>query len=378
MMSNLHRYLLTAAILLIAIALIAWKYYDYFVNPWTRDGQVMANVIQVAPRVSGPVVELPIRDNQRVRAGDLLFRIDPRTYETDFALAQANLDNTERTLIALDKQVVAAQAAVDQSLSEIAQAKSEVTARTSTLIEAEKVRRRSAALLKNDDVSQARYDSDLRDYQVAQAAKDQADAALLGAESRHRQAEAQLAQAEANRGLRGPENAMLREATARLETARLNLGFTELHASVDGMISNLNIRLGSQAVANQPFLALIDENSFWIDAYFRETLVAGVSIGDRATITLMGNPDTPLRGHVDSIGWGIAVEDGSTGENLLPKVSPTFQWIRLAQRIPVRVMIDDLPDKVTLRVGQTASVLIETGNRREDAGAPGGAPSMLQ
>ena len=97
-----------AAIVLVAIALIVWRYHDYIVNPWTRDGQVMANVIQVAPRVSGPVVDLPIIDNQRVKAGDLLFRIDPRTYQTDLALAEAKVDYTKKNLLALDKQVAAA------------------------------------------------------------------------------------------------------------------------------------------------------------------------------------------------------------------------------------------------------------------------------
>jgi multidrug resistance efflux pump len=126
------------------------------------------------------------------------------------------------------------------------------------------------------------------------------------------------------------------------------------------MVSNLNIRLGSQAVANQPFLALIDENSFRIDAYFRETLIADFQSGDPVIITLMSDSDKPLRGHVDSIGWGIASDDGSTGQNLLPKVSPTFQWIRLAQRLPVRVEIDEIPDGIVLRVGQTASVLVQT------------------
>ena len=109
-MRSLFRYLLFATILLLAIILVAWKYYDYLVNPWTRDGQVMANVIRIAPRVSGPVVDLPIRDNQHIKAGDLLFRIDPRTFETDLALAKAKLDLTQETLVALDKQVVAAEA----------------------------------------------------------------------------------------------------------------------------------------------------------------------------------------------------------------------------------------------------------------------------
>ncbi|MCB1776898.1 MAG: HlyD family secretion protein, partial [Candidatus Competibacteraceae bacterium] len=374
-MRSLFRYLLFATILLLAIILVAWKYYDYLVNPWTRDGQVMANVIRIAPRVSGPVVDLPIRDNQHIKAGDLLFRIDPRTFETDLALAKAKLDLTQETLVALDKQVVAAEAAIEQAKSAIIQANSDVKAKVSTLVESKKTLDRNAALVKIKDVSPAAYDKALRDYQVDLATKEQADAALLGAQSHLRQAEAQLAQVQADRGLVGPGNSQLREAKAQLETAQLNLNFTEVKASVDGMIANLNVRLGSQAVANQPFMALIDENSFWIAAYFRESLIAGIKQGDAVTITLMSYPDIPLRGRVDSVGWGIAVSNGSTGQNLLPNVAPTFQWIRLAQRIPVRVIIEKIPESVVLRVGQTASVLIQTGRVSDDDSTAPAAPS---
>ncbi len=376
-MRTAYRYLLFFAIVLTAIALVVWRYRDYLHNPWTRDGQVMANVIQIAPRVSGPVIELPIHDNQRVKAGDLLFRIDPRTFASDLALAEAQLDRTKKSLIALDKQIAAAQAIVEQSQASIVQAENDVEAKASALSYAKKTLDRNAALVNAKGVSRTVYDQSLRDYQVDLAAKNTADAALLQAQSALHQAEAQLAQAQANRGVVGPENAQLREAQAQLETARLNLSFTEVHASVDGMISNLNVRLGSQAVANQPFMALIDENSFWIDGFFRETLIGQMAAGDAATITLMSYPDNPLRGRVESIGWGIAIENGSTGQNLLPSVSPTFQWIRLAQRIPVRIRLENVPESVILRLGQTASVLVhsdEPSNNHE----PVAAPAFLQ
>ena len=97
----------------------------------------------------------------------------------------------------------------------------------------------------------------------------------------------------------------------------------------------LELRLGSQAVANQPALALIDTNSYWVDGFFRETTIAEIRSGDKAVVTLMTYPDQPLEGTVDSLGWGISQQDGSTGFELLPQVSPTFEWIRLAQRVPV-------------------------------------------
>jgi multidrug resistance efflux pump len=149
-------------------------------------------------------------------------------------------------------------------------------------------------------------------------------------------------------------------AKGKLTQAQLDLEFTQVTAPVNGYVTNLNLRLGSQAVANQPVLALIDVNSFWVHGYFRENHIEGIGRGDRAVVTLMSYPDRPLEGRVDSLGWGIAQQDGSTGENLLPSISPTFQWIRLAQRVPVRVHLIDLPENIELRVGTTASVMIMT------------------
>ena len=175
--------------------------------------------------------------------------------------------------------------------------------------------------------------------------------------------------------IRESENS-LRAAKATLETAELNLEFTRMKASVDGYVTNLNLRLCSQAVANQPALALVDVNSYWIDGYFKENTIGHMRQGDRAIVTLMSYPDTPLEGHVDSLGWGIAQQDGSTGFELLPNVSPTFEWIRLAQRVPVRVHLTDVPDGIQLRVGTTASVLVMTGENQDGTAPP--APKALQ
>jgi len=144
-----------------------------------------------------------------------------------------------------------------------------------------------------------------------------------------------------------------------LNTAKLNLSFTKVAAEVDGWVSNINFQIGSQAVANKPLLALVDRDSFWVFGFFREDTIPDVHVGDEAVVTLMAYPDTPLHGRVESIAWGIAHTDGAPGYNLLPKVNPVFQWIRLAQRIPVRIALDEpLPKGVKLRFGMTASVMV--------------------
>ena len=144
-------------------------------------------------------------------------------------------------------------------------------------------------------------------------------------------------------------------------------------------VTNLNLRLGSQAVENQPALALVDVNSFWIVGFFRENYIEDIRKGDRAVVTLMTYPDKPLEGRVDSLGWGIAQDDGSTGFDLLPTISPTFEWIRLAQRVPVRIHLTKVPEEVKLRVGTTASVLVMTGTSGSESKKKAvAAPKALQ
>jgi len=371
--------LVSGAVVLIAAGAAALKYWDYLSNPWTRNGQVRANVIQVATRVSGPIVGLPIRDNQFVRAGDLLFEIDPRTYRAALDQALAQLDETRDNLAALEKEVEAAKAAVKQSKSSISEAQSAVKAAAAQLEDATATFERNKKLVAEGTVSRQVFDDRKADYLVAVANKDEADAALFRAESASLQAEANLAQVQATLGASGEENAQLRGARAAVEEARLNLEFTQVKASVEGYVTNLQLRLGSQAVANQPALALVDSDSYWVDAYFRETETERFQSGDRAVVTLMGYPGLPVEGRVDSISWGIAKQDGSTGFNLLPSVSPTFEWIRLAQRVPVRIHLDAIPDGMNLRVGTTASVLVQTGTAGSDATRPAtAAPSLLQ
>ena len=147
-------------------------------------------------------------------------------------------------------------------------------------------------------------------------------------------------------------------AKESLRLAKLNLGYTKVHAAVDGYVSNVDFQIGTQAVASTPILALVDSNSFWVFGYFRESQIGKFKIGDPARVTLMAYPDRPLEGTVESLGWGIAPSDGNAGVKLLPSIKPVFQWIRLAQRIPVRIKLEKIPDGVELRFGLTASVMV--------------------
>jgi multidrug resistance efflux pump len=362
------KYLLTAAVIVVAIAAVFLKYRAYVTNPWTRDGQVRANVIQVTSRVSGPIVGLPIRDNQLVRAGDVLFEIDPRTYEAALEQARAQLDATGDNYDALSEQVESAKAQVEISSHSITQADATIKELDADIerSKAELERQREllpkrATSVRSVERAEASHAVAIEKRKAAVASRAQAEAALV-------QSKAQLAKARAGLGAAGNANPQLRSARAAVRQAELNLEFTKVQAPVDGYVTNLNLRLGSQAVANQPALALVDVNSYWVHGYFREDTVANMRPGDRAIVTLMTYPDAPLEGRVDSLAWGIAQKDGSSGSELLPNVNPTFPWIRLAQRVPVRIHLDKVPENVELRVGTTASVLVMTGTAGENAG----------
>ena len=304
----MRRWLISGAILLAAAVAVLAMYWDYVVNPWTRDGQVRAQVIQITPRVSGPIVNLPIVDNQRVKKSTVLFEIDPRTFQA--ALTQAKAD------LAVSRIKVA-------------------NAQT------EERRYRDASKKGSGAVSKVDLELKIDERRAAEA--------------------------------------QLEGRQAQEESARLDVTFTQMSAPVDGYVTNLNLRLGDQAVANQPALALVDVNSYWVHGFFRETVIGNMQAGDRAIVTLMTYPHIPLEGRVESLGWGIAQQDGVAGDDLLPQISPTFEWIRLAQRVPVRILLLDVPDAVALRVGTTASVLVLTGTADQDGDDPvAAAPRSLQ
>jgi multidrug resistance efflux pump len=278
------KYLVTGIVVALAVVASLLMYARYADRPWTRDAQVRANIVGIAPRVEGPIIQIPIKDNQPVKKGDLLFEIDPSTF-------QAAVNNAAAKL----KQAQAAEVQAQQELQ-----------RQTTLYET-KV-------------------NDLRDLQDAQDA---------------------YAAAVANTAA----------ATATLQNAELNLSYTRVYAPVDGYMTNMNTSVGQYVNVGQQLLALVDASSFWVAAYFKETQLKHIQIGDKVKITLMGHESQPFAGEVVSVAWGIFLQDGSTVE-LLPDVSQTIDWVRLPNRFPVRVQVTGSPP-IDLRIGQTASVSVE-------------------
>jgi multidrug resistance efflux pump len=375
-MKSILKIITTGVIVLAALSIIAYKYYAYMIYPWTRDGLVRAQVIQIVPRVSGALVRVPIENNQLVKKGDLLFEIDPSTFQATVNLARAELDNMRDIVKSLAEQVAGLKGAVAQREAELSQAKFAVEGAEAEMEDARIGFQRARELVGSGAVSRADFDNKNTVYQTALAQLSEARARVSQTTAVLAQAKDDLGRGIANLGTPGEDNPRLRRASADLEIAQLNFNFTKVLAPTDGYITNLQLHVGDSAVANQAIVAVIDANSFYVEAFFRETFVGNLQNGDRAVVTLMSYPDTPLQGRVESVGWGIAQTNGSTGFQLLPSVSPTFEWIRLAQRLPVIVRLEKVPDTVKLRAGTTASVVVMTGTSNGGDVPP--VPRVLQ
>jgi multidrug resistance efflux pump len=212
---------------------------------------------------------------------------------------------------------------------------------------------------------------DPRDYEnklkeaTGRVAQTQAQADYLGAEATRRSQLSDLAVSVEQRqnaiGIAQAANAAMQEANGALDQARLNLERTTVRSPVNGWISDLILQQGGFATAGQPAVTVVNADSFYVVGYFEETQLPRIRFGDSAQMVLMGYPDRPARGHVAGFGHGISVADAAPGVQGLPSVNPVFTWVRLAQRIPIRVELDDVPCPIMLSAGMTATVSILGG-----------------
>ena len=282
---------LLATLLVLALAIwIGRTLWEHYMNtPWTRDGRVRADIINVAADVNGYVVNVPVKDNQLVKKGEVLLEIDPEHYE-----------------------IV------------VKQAQSLVASRKATW-EMRKVNAHRRADMDNLVISRENRDD----------ASNIADSAL--ADYQH--------------------------ALAQLDAAKLDLKRTKVLATVDGYVTNLNVHRGDYARVGDPKMAVIDMNSFWVYGFFEETKLPHIRVGDKADLQMMSGE--VLKGHVESISRGIYDRDNPESREPVADVNPTFNWVRLAQRVPVRIHIDEIPDGFLLAAGTTCTVIVEQD--QEDA-----------
>lgn len=302
----------TLTILVVAIVLVRMLWLDYMYSPWTRDGRVRAQVVQVATDVSGLVSDVRVKDNQLVRKGDILFVLDPARFH--YAVAQADAD-----LARAQAQMAQAKARMAASESGFAMKRAQAARRANLAgdVISDESRLDSASLARQ---SASDHAADVAAYNAAEAA--------------------------------------VKAAVVAQETAALNLTRSEVRAPSDGFITNLNLYPGDFATAGTARMALIDSHSFWVYGYFEETKLPHVKVGDRATIRLLSGGED-IQGHVDSLASGIADRDNPTSGDLLADVNPIFTWVRLAQRVPVRIHIDRVPEGMRLAMGMTCTVTLQ-------------------
>lgn len=315
------------ALLVVALALVALVFVIWRVDsaPSTNDAYASADTIDVVPEVSGRIVELAVTDNQAVKQGDLLFRIDPRPYE-------ANLAKAEASLAALDKQIMLTQRSVDaQQFGAAAKQASDTLRRTEPLLR--------EGFVSAEEVDRART--------AQRAAEADLNAVLLQAQS-------------AASAVSGVDALVAQRAAVEADIAltKLHLEMATVRAPFDGRVISLKTSVGQFASAMRPIFTLIDTRHWYVIANFRETDLKNIRSGTLATIRLMSDSGKTFEGKVDSIGYGVLPDDGGLVLGGLPKVSRSINWVRVAQRFPVKIMVDK-PDPEMFRIGASAVANLE-------------------
>ncbi len=320
-----HKRNVLIALAAIAIACaIAFIYYSGLSRS-TDNAYINADVVNVAAQVSGRVTAVYIKDNQPVRKGDPLFDIDPEPFMIGLSRARADLALARQSERQDDAQISVARAKVSQAESDLANART-IYARDQELV--------------------ARHF-------LSQQSLDDAHTRLLSLHAGLEEARAELAKA-----LSAPQQPDKRgdilKAQAAIEQAALDLQHTHVTAAQDGQLSNVTLAAGSLVAAGEPQFALITDNSFHIDANFKETELAGIHPGQNVDIRIDMYPDRHFRGIVQSLSGGTG-----TAFSLLPPQNATGNWVKIAQRVPVRIKFDQVDAGFPLRIGATATVSVQ-------------------
>lgn len=305
-------------------------------RPRTDDAYLQADLVHMAPDVDGRIVELDVRDNQKIKKGQVLLRIDPEPYRLRVDQARATMLGLEGTLAVTTDQVASQTSKADAATRGIAAAEAQRALAASTLA-------RMEPLLGHGFVTAQQVDQ-------ARTAQRTSQIALV-------QARLQAAEARQSITSTKPIEGELEAARATLALAERDLKKTVVRAPCDGRITALDIAAGEFAVEGHPLFTIIDTEHWYAIGNFRETDLEGIEPGLRATVYVMARPSLPLRGKVESLGWGVASNVSATFGGL-PHVESTLNWVRIAARFPVRILLDAPPDDL-MRFGASAVVVVE-------------------
>jgi multidrug efflux system membrane fusion protein len=346
---------ISLVIILGAVAAIIAAFWVYDNRPQTDDATLRANFIGVAPHASGHIVELLVKDNQLVKEGDLLFVVDPRPYEDAVALAKAQLVLARKQVDAAQKALKTADATIARA--EAQQAASEATVRRAEaeFKDADDHLKRVEPLLKKEFTTTDQVEAARTRQIIASAAVEEAQKGLAAAVAGVAQARAERQRAEDAIGQEGDFNGHIAAAEAQLREAELNLGYCRVKAPFSGRIVNFNISLGEFARAGVDVFTLVDTRTWYVVANFRETQLKHIEEGSPAEIYLQFKGGKRFHGKVVGLAWAVVPEDGSSAMGL-PNVPRNLDWVRLAQRFPVRIQVENPDD--SFRVGASAVVTV--------------------
>ncbi len=320
---------------LIALVLIAavffgyryWRHSQLYAS--TDNAYINANTVEIAAQISGQVIKVHVTNNDKVEQGAPLFDIDPRPYQLALEKAQAQLQLAQQSVGQQSAAVAAAQAQVNQREAELRNARSN--------------NQRTQKLVKQGFLSEQ--------------GSEQARTQLATAQAALHAAQANLEQARSALGEKGADNAAVQAAQAAVDQAKLDLQHTHVTAPTAGTIANLSLRPGDTVQPGVPLFSLIGNREYWADANFKETELEQIHPGQRATITVDMYPDHPFHGVVESVSGG-----SGTAFSLLPPQNATGNWVKVTQRVPVRVRFTDLDPRYPLRIGTTATVEVSIAN----------------
>lgn len=290
----------------------------------TENAYLNADVVPVAAQVAGRVIAVYVKDNQHVRKGDPLFDIDPEPFRIALARAQANLAQAMQSSRQDSAEVAAMRAQVEQTTVDLNNARANYA--------------RARQLVARHFLSQQSADDANTRVEALQAGLQQARANLAKALSAPRKPE---------------QRADVLRAEAEIAQAKLDLSHTHVTAMEDGQVSNLSLTPGALVGVGAPLFALIVDNSFHIDANFKETELPGVHPGEAVDVRIDMYPGHDFKGTVESLSGGTG-----TAFSLLPPQNATGNWVKIAQRVPVRIKLDHLDAAFPLRIGATATVTV--------------------
>jgi multidrug resistance efflux pump len=354
--------------------LVVWNQIQRY--PRTDDAYLRANTVGMAPRVFGQIVELPIRDNQIVHVGDLLYRIDPRPYEVALARAEANLAVVDFDVRALSDAVKVADAKIDTARADVARAaaevnrrKADVTAAKARADYAQDYLSRVKPLLEQQFITADRVALAESDMQAAKATVTAAEAGVVNAEatvvatqSAVVSAEAEQKQARNALAQLGDMNVRVAAAKVEVDDAKLNLQYCEVRASVEGWVTNLNTNVGAFVKVGDTLFSLVQNTEWWVMANFLETEIEQIRVGQEVAVYIYAYPGHRFKGTVQGIGWALYQANGATQQSL-PDVKPTLNWVRLAQRFPVRITLEPFDAQYPYRMGATVTAVVKTDGR---------------